>query len=67
MGRRVKKDFVHKSKTLEAKKYSYDPDLDFRINAQSKSVPGTLPKLRFGKDYRVRIRASRSGRKQCFA
>ncbi len=56
-GETIKKDFVHKSKTLEAKKYSYDPDLDFRINAQSKSVPGTLPKLRFGNDYRVRIRA----------
>ncbi len=53
----VKRDFVHKSKTLEAKKYAFDPDLDFRINAQSKIVPGTLPKLRFGKDYRVRIRA----------
>lgn len=52
-----KKDFVHTSKVLEAKKYEFDPDLDFKINAQSKIVPGTLPMLRFGKGYRVRIRA----------
>ena len=53
----VKHDFVHKTKSIESRKYAFDPDLDFRINAQSKSVPGTLPKLRFGLDYRVRIRA----------
>ncbi|HKJ41617.1 MAG TPA: hypothetical protein VKA27_05950, partial [Sunxiuqinia sp.] len=53
----VKRDFVNKDKAAEAKKYAFDPDLDFKINAQSKSVPGTLPKLRFGRDYRVRIRA----------
>ncbi len=56
-GETEKKDFVYKTKTLEAKKYTFDPDLEFKINAQSKIVPGTLPKLRFGKDYRVRIRA----------
>ena len=56
-GETIKKDFVHTDKTLEARKYQFDPDLEFRINAQSKIVPGTLPKLRFGKDYRVRIRA----------
>ncbi len=56
-GETEKKDFVYKSKALEAKKYTFDPDLEFKINAQSKIVPGTLPKLRFGKDYRVRIRA----------
>ncbi|MBS2212848.1 hypothetical protein KEM09_15630 [Carboxylicivirga mesophila] len=52
----VKKDFVHKSKTLEAQKYAYDSELDFRIHAQSKTVVGTLPKLRFGRAYRLRIR-----------
>ncbi len=51
-----KRDFVHKSKEIEAKKYSFDSDLDFKINAQSKIVPGTLPKLRFGKRYRIRVR-----------
>ena len=56
-GETVKKDFVHTDKTIESRKYAFDPDLEFRINAQSKIVPGTLPKLRFGKDYRVRVRA----------
>ena len=55
-GESVKRDFVHKSKAREIKKYAFDPDLEFRINAQSKIVPGTLPKLRFGKNYRVRVR-----------
>jgi hypothetical protein len=53
----VKRDFVHKSRAEEAKKYAFDPDLQFRVNAASSIVPGTLPKLRFGKDYRIRIRA----------
>ncbi len=56
-GETEKRDFVYKSKVQEIKKYQFDPDLDFKVNAQSKIVPGTLPKLRFGKDYRVRIRA----------
>ncbi len=55
-GETLKRDFVHKSKAQEIKKYSFDSDLEFRINAQSKIVPGTLPKLRFGKDYKVRVR-----------
>jgi hypothetical protein len=53
----IKRDFVHKTKTLELKKYSFDPELHFRVNAQSKPVAGTLPKLRFGTEYRIRIRA----------
>lgn len=56
-GETVKKDFVHTDKALESRKYQYDSDLDFRVNAQSKIVPGSLPKLRFGKRYRIRIRA----------
>jgi hypothetical protein len=55
-GETEKRDFVHRSKIEEDKKYAFDPDLEFRINARSKIVPGTLPKLRFGKEYRVRIR-----------
>ncbi|MEI6050351.1 MAG: hypothetical protein WCS03_15730 [Bacteroidota bacterium] len=53
----IKRDFVHTSKASEIKKYAFDPDLHFRVNVQSMIVPGTLPKLRFGKDYRIRIRA----------
>ena len=52
-----KRDFVYKSKAQEIKKYQFDPDLEFKVNAQSNIVPGTLPKLRFGKNYRVRVRA----------
>lgn len=52
-----KKDFVYTNKQQEIQKYQFDPDLEFKVNAQSKIVPGTLPKLRFGKDYRVRVRA----------
>ncbi len=55
-GETVKRDFVHTSKALEAKKYAYDSELDFRIHAESKTVTGTLPKLRFGRAYRLRIR-----------
>ena len=55
-GETVKKDFVNTDKAVEARKYQFDSDLDFRVNARSKAVPGSLPKLRFGKDYRVRIR-----------
>jgi len=55
-GETEKKDFVHQSKDLEAKKYAYDSELDFRIHANSKSIQGTLPRLRFGKQYRIRIR-----------
>ncbi|WP_319592293.1 hypothetical protein [uncultured Draconibacterium sp.] len=51
-----KRDFVYKNKSQELKKYQFDPDLEFKINAQSKIVPGTLPKLRFGKEYRIRVR-----------
>ena len=56
-GETRKHDFIHKTKSAEIKKYAFDPDLQFKVNAQSTIVPGTLPKLRFGKDYRIRIRA----------
>ena len=52
-----KHDFVYKDKAIERKKYAFDPDLEFKINAQSTIVAGTLPKLRFGREYRIRIRA----------
>ena len=50
-------DFLSSSREVELKKYRFDPTLDFRLNAQSDLVPGTLPKLRFGKSYRVRVRS----------
>jgi hypothetical protein len=54
---RVKKDFVHNNKREEEKKYAFHTDSEFRLNVKTSIVPGTLPKLRFGKEYRVRIRA----------
>jgi hypothetical protein len=51
-----KRDFVHKERSMEMKKYAFDPTLEFKMNIQSKIVPGTLPRLRFGKEYRIRIR-----------
>lgn len=56
-GETEKRDFVYKNKLEEAKKYRFDPDLEFRLNAQSKIIPGSLPKLRFGRNYRVRVRS----------
>ncbi len=52
-----KRDFVNKDKNMELKKYAFDPNLEFKMGSQSKIVPGTLPRLRFGKDYRIRVRA----------
>lgn len=51
-----KRDRVYNSRILEAKKYAFDPDLDFKMNVQSEIIPGTLPRLRFGRNYRLRIR-----------
>lgn len=51
-----KKDFINTNRDKEMKKYQFDPSLEFKMNMQSTSVPGTLPRLRFGKDYNVRIR-----------
>ena len=48
-------DFL-RSRIDDRKRYMFDPTLDFKLNAQSKIVPGTLPKLRYGKNYRIRIR-----------
>ncbi len=56
-GETEKREFVNKSKQQEAKKYQFDPDLEFKLNAQSKIISGTLPKLRFGRNYRVRVRS----------
>ena len=50
------KDYVNTVKSVEAKKYALDKDLDFKLNAVSKIVPGTLPRLRFGQQYMIRVR-----------
>jgi len=55
-GETEKKDFVYKNKSQELKKYTFDPDLEFKVNATSEIVGGSLPKLRFGKDYNIRVR-----------
>jgi hypothetical protein len=52
----IKRDLVYNSRIREQKKYAFDPSLDFKLNVQSEIVPGSLPRLRFGRDYRVRIR-----------
>lgn len=51
-----RRDFVYRDKAMEMKKYAFDPALDFKLHAEARIVPGTLPKLRFGKKYRLRIR-----------
>lgn len=56
LGETEKKDFVYKNKSQELKKYTFDPDLEFKVNATSEIIAGTLPKLRFGKDYNIRVR-----------
>ena len=40
----------------EAEKYKLDKSTDFRLQVDIKPAPGTLPKLRFGKRYRLKIR-----------
>ncbi len=52
----VRRDFIHKDKSLEMKKYLFNPELKLRIHALPQIVPGTLPRLRFGKSYAIRIR-----------
>ncbi len=49
-------DYLSSSREVERKKYLFDPTLDFKLNAQAEPVNGTLPRLRFGKSYRIRIR-----------
>lgn len=51
-----KKDFVHTSKSEENKKYEIPQEINFKLNSISRIVPGTLPRLRYGETYRVRVR-----------
>ncbi|NJN27933.1 MAG: hypothetical protein HC819_19145 [Cyclobacteriaceae bacterium] len=50
------RDYVNTSKTVEAQKYQLDKTLDFKLNALPQLVQGTLPKLRFGESYMIRVR-----------
>lgn len=50
------KDYVNTSRAVEAQKYTLDKDLEFKLNAIPKIVKGTLPKLRFGESYMIRVR-----------
>lgn len=50
------RDYVHTNRNLEEQKYRLDSSLDFRLEARPAIVPGTLPRLRFGRKYLVRIR-----------
>ncbi|MCC5931725.1 MAG: hypothetical protein JJU28_20935 [Cyclobacteriaceae bacterium] len=50
------RDYVHTNRNLEEQKYRLDSSLDFRLEARPSIVPGTLPRLRFGRKYLVRIR-----------
>lgn len=49
-------DYVNKSKSVELKKYEFDTTREFRLHSKTKSVTGTLPRLRFGRDYLLRVR-----------
>jgi len=50
------KDFVNTDTALEQKKYAYNAAANVRLNVQSKLVPGTLPVLRYGNTYNLRMR-----------
>ncbi|WP_421919173.1 hypothetical protein [Marinifilum sp.] len=49
-------DYVNTSKNVEAKKYQFDSTREFRLHTKTESVKGTLPRLRFGRDYMLRVR-----------
>ncbi len=50
------KDYVNTDPALEDKKYGYHPESKVRMNVKTQLVPGTLPSLRFGKSYNLRMR-----------
>lgn len=49
-------DYVNTSKNVEAKKYQFDSTREFRLHTKTETVKGTLPRLRFGRDYMIRVR-----------
>jgi hypothetical protein len=50
------KDYVNKDESEEDKKYGYHPEANVRMNVRSQLIPGTLPSLRYGKSYHLRMR-----------
>ncbi|MDN5200376.1 hypothetical protein QQ008_03365 [Fulvivirgaceae bacterium BMA10] len=50
------RDYVNTDKQVEQKKYQLDQDLEFKLNAIPSIVKGTLPKLRYGQEYMLRVR-----------
>ncbi|WP_291861210.1 hypothetical protein [Marinilabilia sp.] len=50
------KDYVNNDVAEEEKKYGYHPEAKVRMNVRSHIVPGTLPSLRYGNSYHLRMR-----------
>lgn len=50
------KDYVSENNAEEDKKYGYHPESRVRMNVKSQIVPGTLPSLRYGRSYDLRMR-----------
>ncbi|MEM6726362.1 MAG: hypothetical protein AAF598_20130, partial [Bacteroidota bacterium] len=55
-GKSINTDDSVPTKEEEAAKYATPENAQFDLNVRFYPVPGTLPRLRFGKKYRVRIR-----------
>ncbi len=51
------RDYVNTNKDDEAHKYKRAKDAEFRLETTPAIVPGTLPRLRFGKTYLLKVRA----------
>ncbi|NOU58645.1 hypothetical protein [Marinifilum caeruleilacunae] len=49
-------DYVNTSKNVEVKKYQFDSTREFRLHTKTETVKGSLPRLRFGRDYMLRVR-----------
>jgi hypothetical protein len=51
------RDYINRDKSEELRKYLSNPKGEFRIGVQTSIVPGTLPRLRFGREYDLRVRS----------
>ena len=52
----LEKNEVENSDSVEAKKYDTPNDAAFRLNVRPVVAPGSLPKLRFGQTYAIKLR-----------
>ncbi len=50
------RDHITRRTAAEEKKYWSSPDTNIRMNVRTNLVPGTLPRLRFGRAYNLRMR-----------